>query len=269
MRRHLLNIELKNSRIEERKYFHFSTFQFFNIIILILTTVLGLTSCDDGHINDPVHNDGGATYTARLSGTFHSVGTWSGSYSVAMACFGDESAYSLLQTVIPASSDDESQVLTLTNIPSEAKTIEIAVVNVLRERIATIYSYTVPADQRVGDTIKLDVGTLDVGMFGAINQFIFQGQATSCARCHSGAAPAAGLDLSPTQAYRCLVGADATKAPSMARVLPGNAQESFLYKVITEGDDNVSYSHPALFADPSYAPFVEIIRNWIEAGAKE
>ena len=231
--------------------------------------VFGLVSCDDGHINDPVYNESNATYTTRLTGTFRSVGTWSGSYSVAMACFDNQSPYSLLQTVIPASSADESQVLTLTNIPTEARTIEIAVVNVLRKRIATIYSYPIAADQRVGDTINLDVGTLDVGMFGVVNQFIFQGQATSCARCHSGATPAAGLDLSPTQAYRNLVGTAATKAPAMARVLPGNAQESFLYKVITEGDDNVSYSHPGLFADQSYAPFVEIIRNWIEAGAKE
>ena len=41
----------------------------------------GLVSCDDGHINDPVYNESNATYTARLTGTFRSVGTWSGSYS--------------------------------------------------------------------------------------------------------------------------------------------------------------------------------------------
>ena len=228
-----------------------------------------MASCDDGHIDDPVYNGGSATYTAQVTGTFQSVGTWAGSYSVALACFNGESNYSLLQTVIPASAEGENQVLTLTNIPTETKTIEVAIVNVLRKRIATLYSYNIPADQHLNDTIKLNVGNLNVGMFGAINQFIFQGQATNCARCHSGAAPAADLDLSLANAYRNLVGIQATKDNTKTRVVAGNAQESFLYKVIAEGDANVGYSHPGLFADENYAPFVEIIKNWINAGARE
>ena len=224
-------------------------------------------SCDDGHINDPVRATDAETFTVKIAGNFTGQDTWTGRTSVAAACFNEESPYSLTQAPLPASMDDNEQTVTLTNVPTDTKTIEIAVVNSLRERIATIYSYSIPADQSTDDTIRLDIGSLDVGMYQTINQVVFQGN--SCSRCHGGASPAANLDLTPQQAYASLVNVKAEKDPQQTRILPGNAEGSYLYKVITEGDANVSYSHPALFTNEAYSNFLNIIRDWINNGAKK
>lgn len=241
----------------------------FSIIIMVALS-LSFVSCDDGHVDDPVYDDHSETYTVQITGTFKSLNTWIGTYSVAAACFDEENAYSLIQKVLPSTATDSTmEVLTLAGVPTRTKTVEIALVNSLRKRIATLYSYNIPEDQRYADTIKIDVGTLNVGMFGAINQFIFQGTGTNCSRCHSSERAAANLDLSKENAYSHLVGVQSTKDTSKTRVVSGDADNSFLYKVITEGDENVGYSHPGLFADDKYAPFIDIIKEWINGGAKE
>lgn len=237
--------------------------------IFAAASTLSLAGCDDGHVDDPVYHNTEDSYTVEITGTFQSLDTWNGTYSVAAACFDGTNNYTLTQKVIPASVGNTEHTVRLTNVPTQAQTVEIAVVNSLRKRIATIYSYKIPEGQRYSDTIKLDVGTLNAGMFGAINQFVFQGSATNCSRCHSASRPAAGLDLSTENAYASLVNVPATKAPDQMRVEPGNAANSFLYKVISQGDDNVSYSHTGLFADEAYQPFLDIVKAWIDGGAKE
>ena len=241
----------------------------FNAIFAVVLA-LQLVGCDDGHVDDPVYVNTEDSYNVQITGTFQSLNTWTGSYIVVAACFNEESEYSLIQKVLPAASTDSTtEVLTLSGVPTNSKTVEIALVNTLRKRIATLSSYEIPENQRYSDTIKIDVETLNVGMFGTINQLIFQGTGTNCSRCHASARAAADLDLSADNAYHNLVGKKATKDSTKTRVVPGDADSSFLYKVITEGDENVGYSHPGLFADEKYAPFLDIIKAWINGGAKE
>ena len=239
------------------------------ICFAALSLALSLTGCDDGYIEDPVNQYSGDSYTVQIKGCFNSVDSWTGKYTVAAACFDGSSPYSLTQTALPSEENGEIQTLTLTNVSTKAKSIEIVVMSPLRERIATLYSYEIRADQRIGDTIKVDVGIIDVGMFSTINKAVFQGEQTNCARCHSAVNPVANLDLTTANAYHNLVGVQASADTAMSRVVAGNASKSFLYRVITEGDRSISYSHPALFVNESTAPFVEIIRSWIDSGAKE
>ena len=241
------------------------------IICVFFATVgaWSLSSCDDGHVDDPVYSNTNDSYNVQIIGTFKSLNTWNGTYSVAAACFDDESNYSLIQKVLPSSTNDTVQVLKLSNVPTNAKTVEIVVANTLRKRIATLYSYEIPENQRFSDTIMINVGTLNVGMFGSINQFIFQGSGTNCSRCHSSERATANLDLTAEHAYSNLVGVASEKDKTKTRVIPGDAENSFLYKVISEGDENVGYSHVGLFADDAYAPFLDIIKSWIDGGAKE
>ncbi|MBQ7741983.1 MAG: hypothetical protein IJT90_03530 [Bacteroidaceae bacterium] len=229
-------------------------------ILTVLALPLMLCACDDGHIDEPPYTATTDAYTIQIKGTFQHINTWSSPYTVAAACFDEESPYSLTLTPLA----DASQI-TLTNVPSTAKTVEIAVVNTLRKRIATICSYQISETKPYKDTIKIDVGNLDVGIYHTINQFVFQ--ANSCSRCHSAQSPAASLDLTEANAYQNLVGTQATKDKSKKRVVAGDAANSFLYKVITEGDASVSYSHPALFTNETYSPFIDIIRIWIDNGA--
>ncbi|MBO4730105.1 MAG: hypothetical protein J5593_01375 [Bacteroidaceae bacterium] len=233
-----------------------------SVILTVFALPLMLCACDDGHIDEPSYTTTTDAYTIQIKGTFQHINTWSSPYTVAAACFDDESPYSLTLTPLA----DTSQI-TLTNVPTTAKTVEIAVVNTLRKRIATIYTYQISEPQPFKDTIKIDVGNLDVGIYNAINQFVFQGN--SCSQCHSAQSPAASLDLTAANAYQNLVGAQATKDKNGTRVVAGDATNSYLYKVITEGDANVGYSHPALFTNETYSPFINIIRNWINNGATQ
>lgn len=238
-------------------------------VIFATALALNLVGCDDGHVDDPVYHHTSDSYTVEITGVFKSIDTWNGTYAIAAACFDGTNNYTLTQKVIPSSAGDTEQSIRLSNVPTNAKTVEIAVVNTLRKRIATLYSYEIPEDQRYSDIIELDVGTLNVGMFGAINQCVFQGSATNCSRCHAASRPAANLDLSAEHAYNNLINVQATKDDALKRVMPGDATNSFLYKVIAEGDEKVGYSHVGLFADDAYKPFIDIIKAWIDGGAKE
>lgn len=240
------------------------------LLIIILSTCLQvlLISCDDGYVKDPVYEDTGSTYTIKMTGTFKSLKTWSGDYSVVCACFGDESEYSVIQKVLPSESTDSTiQTLVVSGVPTNSKTVEIAVVNSLRKRIATLYSYDIPTNQSSNDTININAGEINVGMFGAINKFLFQNTSVNCARCHASSSSTARLDLTEANAYHSLVDITAYKDSSCLRVKPYDAENSYLYKVLESGVPEIRYNHPSLLYDHNV--FVEIIKFWINSGAKE
>ena len=239
---------------------------FSTLCVICMATV----SCDDGHVDDPVFQHNTEGYNVQITGTFRSQNTWTGNYSVVAAAFDEESDYSLIQKVLPSSAtDDVQEIVKLSNIPAQSTTIEIAIVNSLRKRIATIYRYEIPDTYDSKDTIRIDVGELNVGMFATINNCVLQGTSTNCSMCHRGKNAAANLDLTPENAYASIVNVPAEKRNTMMRVLPYDASNSFFYKVITEGDENVSYSHLGFFAEEKYAAFIDIVKAWIDSGAKE
>lgn len=237
------------------------------IILAILSQALPLLSCDDGYIQEPTYTDSSLSYKAIITGNFTHLKTWSGDYSVAAAAYDGESSYSLVQKVLPSSATDTSlDTLVLNNVPLTSKTIEIAVSNRLRLRIASLFTYEIPADQRLDDTIRIDVGTLDVGMFGTINRCVLQNTSVNCSRCHASAQSTAHLDLTTDHAYSSFINVDAYRCDTLKRVLPGDADKSFLYHVITDGG-GIKYNHNGLFSD--IPDFLEIIKSWINGGAKE
>lgn len=235
-------------------------------LLYALCVYTSIVACDDGHVDDPVFENNADGYNVQITGTFKGVSTWTGNYSVVAAAFDGESDYSLIQKVLP-STGEALEMVRLSNIPAQSKTVEIAVVNSLRKRIATLYSYELP--ESYSDTIRIDAGEINAGMFEAINRFVFQGSGTNCSMCHGRNNGAANLNLTLDNAYASLVNVQASKDRTKMRVLPGDAANSFFYKVITEGDDNVSYSHQGLFSEEEYSAFLDIIALWINNGAKE
>lgn len=226
---------------------------------------LALTGCDDGLIEEKNgYVPSSDTYTVQVTGNIQGVSTWSGSYTVALACFSDGSDYADIVKSIPTTAGD---TLTLKGVPSTSTTAEIAILSPLRKRIATLYSHSITDEAAIDDTIKINVGDIDASMFTAINTHLFQGN--NCSRCHQGASPAAQLDLTKENAYSHIVNVPAHKEPSMMRVKPGNAEESFLYKVMTDPNVSLSYSHTGLFTDPVPQAFQQIMKSWINAGAKQ
>ncbi len=90
---------------------------------------------------------------------------------------------------------------------------------------------------------------------------------TNCAssNCH-GAAESAGLSLESGEAYAELVNVTSTSEPEYVRVLPDRPDSSYLVIKI-EGDQSVGSRMP-LTGGPLSSDTIQLIRNWISAGAE-
>jgi cysteine-rich repeat protein len=110
--------------------------------------------------------------------------------------------------------------------------------------------------------------------FAAIQATVFDNPTFGCtaAQCHGGAFPQAGLDLTAGHAYASLVDAESTgSANGMKRVLPGEPEQSFLYRKLAwktlgrpaDGGSPMPTGTPAeLTADQ-----LDAIARWIRGGA--
>lgn len=241
------------------------TFNIKYISALLYVASISFSACDDGLIEEKtgthISTD---TYTMQLTGSIHGIDTWNGTYTIALACFNEGSEYAEIVKSIPSTNND---TITLNGVPGTVSTAEIAILSPLRKRIATLYTYRIPENATTDDTVKIDVNDIDASMFTAINTHLFQGN--NCSRCHQGKSPAAQLDLTKENAYSDIVNIPAHKEPGMMRVLPGHSEESFLYKVITDSSVTLSYAHTGLFTDPVPKAFQQIMKDWIDFGAKQ
>lgn len=237
----------------------------------MLTLLISLSlacSCDDGAVEEyhkPTQESD--TYTLRFCANIKGLNSWSGQYSVALACFAPESEYAeTVKTLHDTDDDGDRDTILLTGVGTGTSTVEVALLSPLRKRIATIASFELPADIAEGDTIAIDGGEIEASMFASINRFVFQDN--NCSRCHSGSSPASGLSLSADVAYANIVNVPSVKSPSTLRVKPGDADSSYLYRIITDENVGSHYAHTGLFTDAPQQVFIDIIKSWINAGAK-
>lgn len=87
-----------------------------------------------------------------------------------------------------------------------------------------------------------------------------------CVTCHSGNGAPEGLNLEVGVAYANLVNARSTQRPSLLRVAPGSAENSYMVHKL-EGRSDI-----AGFRMPQTPPFlssaeIQTIRAWIDQGA--
>lgn len=238
-------------------------FKCLKLIPAALLAPMMLLGCDDGHIDDPVHVDSSKYFTVHFVATVTGLDDWDDFLMPVLAGYDGESQYSLIQKNITLTSTDDEQpdTLTLSRIPLTVTSVEVAVANVLRQRQASIFAYAIPDGHDPDVPIVVNVGSLDVSRFGAVNAAVFQG--LSCFRCHQGDEPPAGLSLVADVARDNLVGVPSAKSPSQTLAVPGRADDSFLVKVITDGDDNVHYDHRPFFAGDDGARLRDIIKAWV------
>ena len=85
--------------------------------------------------------------------------------------------------------------------------------------------------------------------------------------CHAPPAPEQGMDLSAGKAYVSTVGIDSTELSGFKRVAPGNAADSYLYMKIA-GDPRIAGERMP-FGGTLTAAEIDLVRAWIEAGAKD
>jgi hypothetical protein len=85
--------------------------------------------------------------------------------------------------------------------------------------------------------------------------------------CHDASANG-GLNLTRGKSYSQLVGIAALGAPSKTRVVAGSTAQSYLVEKLTATSPAAGVRMPQ-GGDPVPAAKLELIRSWIEAGARD
>lgn len=231
------------------------------ITLLAACVVFVATSCDEGDIKDAELTGSTEGRMAKLTVSLEGMDTWSSQYSLVLAGFNSESDYAISQKPVPEGSNgDVTMTMKLTQ--SNIETVELCITNRLRQRIASFAS--VDVNSQGGDTLHIDAGKLDVSMYNTIQDLVFTG---TCARCHGlGKTPAAGLSLVKGESYANLVNHAAKNPDNGMRVVPGDADNSLLHKVI-HGDDNsgVPFDHSNMIKESTT---IALIDNWIKSLAQ-
>lgn len=207
-----------------------------SVLFLILFL---LASCDSGDIPEQIHNTTDKGYVVKLTGTFVGINSWENKYAVSLAGFSTGNNYAQVVRTIPNTTPDSTKVeLIQSNIGNEINTMELAITNRLRERIITLASVNMDDYTDEKDTIRLDVGIIDVRRFGALQAGLFE---KACIQCHggNGGAGAASLNLTRNNAFDQLVNKPSTRKEGMMRVVSGNAEQSLIHQLLAEGGENI------------------------------
>ena len=226
---------------------------FASTIAGLLALLALAASCDDGRLyaDRLILPEEGRV--VRLTATLDGLDTWADGYSVVLAGFGEGSDYAVI-------ADDGTVDITMSGVAEEVTTLEVCAINRIRKRVATYYE--LDCSTLADDTLRIDAGRLDVGMFATIQQDIFD---RTCTGCHG---EGRWLDLSAGASHATLVGQPSTVFEGRTRVLPGHAAESVLYTILTTDESaNLATDHRTQFtlSDEQFA----LIEDWIDGGAGE
>jgi len=220
-------------------------------------------SCDDGRIYEKEIEVQRGGRVLKLTGRFSGISNWTDDYSVVVAGFNDKSEYAVITKSLPVNVTDGTDiVMTLGGISDDVKSLKLCVISRLRECIVEFKTMEDEELTAVTDTILMDVGTLDVGMFSSIQSQVFDKR---CVACHGQTGSASGnLFLTEGKSYHALVNQPAHKNSDILLVKPGSAEESFLHLVLNRAGDT-SMNHTDMLSEDEQ-PLLKLIDNWINEG---
>lgn len=225
------------------------------------------TACDDGRIYEQNYT---ATEgkTVVLTGTLQGLDDWTDGYNVSIAGFDDADDYAFISKVLTPPQNGSVHIAdTLSGIPAEVRNVQLCVINRLRQHVVTFSQMDVTG-YSTRDTIRMDVGTINVGMFQAIQQSYFN---TTCANCHGATGrAAAGLFLTEGQSYEALVGVASKKVSGQQLVSVGQPDSSILYQALTTDlTKGWREYHRDLVSEQVEQKILPILKAWIQGGAKQ
>lgn len=222
---------------------------------ILIISILALSACDDGDVMETINVESSGR-TVKIAASVSGIENWPSGYNVVVAGFGDSKYADISKNIFTATAD----TLVLNGIGNDVKTIEICAINRLRERIATFYENDISNNNEA--EIILDAGAVQADMFSGIQKTLFN---PTCAACHGGGkSAAAGLYLTEGKSYDALVNVASSKATDgSVRVVPGDAANSFMYKVVTGTDGTLSFDHSDMILDYKN---LQLIEDWINKG---
>ncbi len=231
---------------------------------LLGLTALGFSACDDGRIEEKTvsYKQG---RVVKMTGTLTGLENWPSEYNVALAGFDGTDDYAVISKSLPENASGYTE-LVLSGISDKVSTVQLCVLDRLRRHVMTFKEMEL---EQTADTMRLEVGSVDLSMLNAIQQSYFN---TTCANCHgaSDRGAAAGLYLIEGMSYKALVGVDSKKVAGKQIVEPDNADNSVLHMVLhQETVDNIHMSHYDLVSEKQRQSILPLIDSWINNGAKE
>lgn len=235
-------------------------------IINYALLLLVLTSCDDGRIYpETVTLSEGKT--VQMEGVLNGLENWPGAYRVSIAGFEQaDDEYAAVSKVITSSDIvDGKASITLSGIKDNISLVRLCVLDRLRKHIVTFKEVDV---SQATETVKMDVGSVDISMLNAIQLSYFN---TTCANCHGASnRVAAGLYLTEGNSYKALVGIDSKKVEGRKLVEPNNAAGSVLHMVLNQQSvEGIGMDHRDLVSEKNEMTILPLIDSWINNGAKE
>ncbi len=234
---------------------------FFYIFSLVL-----LAACDDGDIVEKYAFQQEGIKVA-VDATISGLDSWPDGYSVTLSGFSlakneknEPAEYSEISKQII---NNGSTHITLGGIPQSVNYLEITVLNRIRQRVATLWQKELTNDEKsTRDTLKIDAGSINAGMYNYIQQEYFNNK---CANCHGlGKRPAAELFLTEGKSYAALVNVKSSKRSDINLVTPGDTAKSVLHKILKGEFPEVEHNH---FDKLDLEQDKILIDNWILSGA--
>lgn len=228
--------------------------------LLALTT---LTACDDGQIPEKQAEflEG---RVVKFNGKLTGLTNWANGYSVAIAGFDGNDEYAIISKAIPDHTDGDITIV-LSNINNQVTEVQLCVLDRLRRHVLTFDKIEM---QQTNDTVYMNVGERNVGMFNAIQQNYLN---TTCANCHGASnRAAAGLYLTEGRSYAAMVGVPSVKIDTLKIVEPGNAEKSLLHIILHQDNvEGISMTHRDLVSEKNEQSILPLIDKWIDNGAKK
>lgn len=227
---------------------------------------LGLCSCDDGRIY-PETATLAEGKTVIVEGVLNGLENWTDAYRVSIAGFESaDDEYADVSKVIASSDVVDGKVsVELSGIKENITLVRLCILDRLRKHIVTFKEVDI---SQATETVRMDVGTIDISMFNAIQLSYFN---TTCANCHGASnRAAAGLYLTEGKSYGALVGVDSRKVEGKKLVEPGASSNSVLHMVLNQQSvDGISMAHRDLVSEKNELTILPLIDAWINNGAKE
>ncbi len=232
------------------------------IFVSLLAAMIGLSACDDGSIYKNVDVDTSGR-SVKLNAQVTGLGDWPEDYMIALAGFVEGSDYAAITKELRADANG-NVAMVMNNIPDKVNSVQLCVLDRLRRHVLTLKEADI---EGIRDTIRMDLGTYDVSMFGAIQQQFLN---TTCVNCHGASNhSAAGLNLTEGKAYADMVGVDSKRVSGHKIVAAGDAANSVLHMVLNqESVDGISMAHFDLVSEQNAKTILPIIDSWINNGAK-
>ena len=234
--------------------------------MLIGFSLFGLCACDDGRIY-PDTSSSAEGKTVVMEGVLEGFDSWSSNYRVSIAGFEQaDDEYASVSKVITASDIQDGKALVeLSGIKDNVTLVRLCILDRLRRHIVGFKEVDI---SDATEPVKMDVGTIDISMFNAIQQSFFN---TTCANCHGASnRAAAGLFLTEGKSYEALVDVDSKKVEGKKLVETNNAANSVLHMVLNQQSvEGISMDHRDLVSEKNEETLLPLIDSWINNGAKK